>query len=363
MTIHLYEADLRNDGLFRFLYRALMECKGAKCVGDPRPLPRMVKPRDHRSAWATFDGHPVFFDMSDHAFLYDLAALARCEVYFKTNLNRPLTERVLGRAERLCDLPKVVPFVSLAPNIDELQQYAARRRDGMRGTVHRFVLGVLGGRYDVCHIAGIYMNPLQQDPPALLERGTPAPPAHYHYWIRFHCQQALKEAGISGYYRLIAKGDAWVDNKWVFRRLSMERYAARIFRARMAVVNTLPHALLPWKATESLALGRPLIIERAPLMEMPEPFRLERDVHYLELFPAVGGFDSSADLEDPRSARIFPAIAPETFRARAEWLKSVLADGEAVDDMTENAQRYSREILRAQVVSDYVCDSVRRFVH
>ena len=78
--------------------------------------------------------------------------------------------------------------------------------------------------------------------------------------------------------------------------------------SRFTMINTLPHALLPWKASESLMLGRPFIVERSPLVEMPEPFQLRPNVHYLEMFPGFGDFDDNADIEDPHSYRILDRL-------------------------------------------------------
>ena len=84
------------------------------------------------------------------------------------------------------------------------------------------------------------------------------------------------------------------------------------------MINTLPHALLPWKASESLMLGRPFIVERSPLVEMPEPFLLRPNVHYLEMFPGFGDFDDNADIEDPHSYRMLDHLHLDQFREGAE---------------------------------------------
>ena len=117
MNVELYEPELaRTGGFFRYFYTALMECKAARGLSASRPLPRVAKPREHMSAWARFDGHLVFFDMSDHVFLYDEEALKRCDVYFKTNLNRQIAARVLTVAGLEAHGGKIVPFFSFAQN-------------------------------------------------------------------------------------------------------------------------------------------------------------------------------------------------------------------------------------------------------
>lgn len=385
MRIELYEpqlrrnpkpfAFLRHKGFFGFVYSALMECKGAAGISKPRPLSRMpargwsvaggngeavhvqsrtAAPLWHESAWASFDNHPVFFDMGDFTHIYDLDALKLCDVYFKTNLNWQVTRRVLEHREMLEHQAKIVPFFSFG-DVDQFQRYERIYSSGL-GRVRR--------RYDLCHIVGVTSNRRRQGETSVFSPGgPPADSGRYHFWIRYHCQAAMKEAGISGYYRLVARNKEYVDREMVFPRLLPWAYADRILRARMAMVNTLPHAILPWKATESLALGRPLVIEQAPLVEMPEPFALKKDAHYLELFPDLGGFDSGAELADPRSWRVYTKISLRTFSERAEWLRTVLEDRVRIEYMTRNVSQYSREVLKKGVVADYICEQAHRIIH
>ena len=132
---------------------------------------------------------------------------------------------------------------------------------------------------------------------------------------------------------------------------------------RLTMVNTLPHAVLPWKAAESLAMGRPMIFERAPLVEMPEPFGLKKDIHYLELLPEVGGFDPLASLETPASYRVLNRIDANQFINRALWLKNVLADRDRIAGMTEQAMHYADSILTEPVVADFICSHVKKQIH
>jgi hypothetical protein len=352
MKIILYEPDLRENGLFRFLYHALIECAKASLTSEPRPLPRMTQPREHNSSWASFDGRLALFDFSDHAFLYDLPALDRCDIYFKTNLNWPITELVLARAGRPELRHRILPFFSFSPHIEELQSFARARSKGLRGRLYRAAARCLGVTYDICHIAGVYNNPVIENHSKLLDADSPPDPDFYHVWVRYHSQQALRSAGIRGYYRLTAKDERLIDGRLVFPRLRLERFASSILRSRISVVNTLPHALLPWKATEALALGRPLVLECEPLMEMWKPLGLQKDVHYLEMFPGCGHFDVSGGLDDRRSYRTFPRISAGEFRERAEWLREVLADRARMEEMTQAAQEYSDRVLQKQNLAE-----------
>src|SRR5512137_477668 len=110
MKVELFEPSLASEkGFFRYLFRALIRHTGARPISDSRPLPRLMKPREHSSAWTRFDGHLVFFDFSDHVFLYDTEALKRCDVYFKVNLHRGVTRKVLEKAGSQEHESKILP--------------------------------------------------------------------------------------------------------------------------------------------------------------------------------------------------------------------------------------------------------------
>ena len=359
MKIEIFEPELITrrgfNGFYGFFLSALVRCKGARPTSETRPLPRLMQPREHESAWIRVDGHLVFFDMSDHVFFYDTAALQRCDVYFKANLNWPVTDRVLAHNNLAAHRSKIAPFLFFA---DALDRYPARR--AWNSFWH--------GRQpctDVCHITGIYMNPVRAGEPSVFrDPSIPLTPAHVHFWIRHETQQALKAAGITGTYRLTSRANpALEDHHTVFPNISQREFSRRIFDARFTVVNTLPHAVLPWKATESLAMGRPLVLDTTPLIEVPPPFSLARDQHYLELLPDLGGFNLTAPLDDPESYRLLVRIPPSRFTERALWLKQVLSDADRVAAMTEAVDDYARRILVKPVVADYICDQVRARIH
>ena len=55
--------------------------------------------------------------------------------------------------------------------------------------------------------------------------GRPVDPARYHFWIRYHVQQALRDAGVSGYYRLTSRGNRDIeDNQLIFPNLSERKF-------------------------------------------------------------------------------------------------------------------------------------------
>lgn len=359
MKILIHEPDLIHrrgfNGFFAYFLSALIRHKGAHPTDAPRPLPRVMKPREHESAWIQADGHLVFFDMSDHVFFYDIEALKRCDAYFKANLNWSVTDRVLTASGMVEHRPKIVPFMFFA---DQLDRYPRQRAWNALWRGRR-------RRHDVCAITGVYMNPVHDGEPSIFrDPSAPITPANYHFWIRHQCHQALQQAGVTGYFRLTSRANrALEDHVTVFPNLSQRAFARHIFDASATLVNTLPHAVLPWKATESLAMGRPLILDTAPRIEMPPPFALKPGVHFLELFPGLDGFAPEAPLDDPRSYRCLSRIPAETFTARAQWLRDRLRDRALIDSLTETANRYATTILRKDVVADYICDTIRHLVH
>ena len=358
MKIELFEPHLVSEkGVFRYLFRSFIRYKNAGLVSEPRPFPSLLKPREHSSAWARFDGHLVFFDYSDHIFLYDAEALKNCDVYFKANLHRGVTRKALKRAGVQEHEHKILPFVWFAGNLEAYRLDSKWNR-----------LRLLGARpnFDVCNIVGIYGNYLAIGEKSVItgNSGPPVDPARYHFWIRYHVQQALREAGVSGYYRLTSRGNRKLeDDQLIFSSLSERKYMRIMYESRFTVINTLPHALLPWKASESLMLGRPFIIERSPLTEVPEPFRLQPKVHYLEMFPGFGNFNDDAELEDPHCYRILNRLDSDRLREGAMNIAVAVKDRDLLEYMHEQARKYSATILSPSFVADYVCGQVEKRIH
>jgi hypothetical protein len=357
MKIELFEPYLLGEkGFFRYLYLALKTHKKAKLVSEPRPLPKVIRPREHTSAWTRFDGHLVFFDFSDHVFLYDTDALKMCDVYFKANLHRGVTHKVLERVGLTQHDSKILPFIWFAGNLD------AYRPDSLK---NRFLFHGVKPTVDVCHIVGVYDNYLAKGERSVFQtNGEAIEPGNYHFWIRYHVQQALKEAGISGHYRLTSRGNRQIeDNTAIFPNLSERQFMRAMLSSRFTMINTLPHAVLPWKASESLMLGRPIIVERVPVVETPEPFRLRPGEHCLELLPDFGGFDEAADIDDPRSYRILNPLRLDELKRGVERIALVIRDRDKVRFMAEKAKEYAETALSPGFISDFICDQVRARIH
>ncbi|HPK68344.1 MAG TPA: hypothetical protein PKY11_00490 [Kiritimatiellia bacterium] len=355
-TIQIHEPELRRrrgfNGFYGHFLSALVEHAGARDTTEPRPLPRVIRPREHESCWVRWGTHWVFFDMSDHVQLFDLEALKLCSVYFKANLHRGIAGRILDEAGLSEQSPKLAPFLFFSEGLGDFIRDANRRRFWRMDRP----------RYDVCFVMGVYANPVRDGGRSPFEHpDEPMTPAAYHFWIRWHIQQALREAGIPGYYRLTSRANrALEDGQNVYGNLSRRAFSRWITDGRITAVCTFPHALFPWKASESFVLGRPLLIEQTPLTETPTPFMPVAGEHYLELLPDTGGFDPKASLDDPASYRVLARIASAHIRERAEWLRDVLADRERLSAMGEACQVFAARAYHKKHVADYICAEVEK---
>lgn len=354
MRIHIFEPELMTrrgfNGFYRHFLSALASESGATPTSRPRPSPRILKPREHESCWVEWDGRLLFFDMSDHVHMFDLEALTLCSVYFKANLHRGIALRVLSGNGLSDQARKLVPFLFFSEGLGDFIRDARRRRFWRRDSP----------RYDVCFVMGVYENLVRDGGRSPFEHADePMTPAGCHFWIRWHMMQALQSAGIPGYYRLTSRANrALEDGVNVFGNLSRRKFSRRMSNGRITAVCTLPHALFPWKASESFALGRPILIEQAPLTETPAPFMPIAGEHFLELLPGTGGFDAAASLEDSGSHRVLARIPPERFVERAEWLRGVLSDRETLAQMGEASRQFARYAYEPRAIASYISECV-----
>jgi hypothetical protein len=120
----------------------------------------------------------------------------------------------------------------------------------------------------------------------------------------------------------------------------------------------LPHAVFPWKAMESIALGIPFVVERRPQIVMPKEFELAPGRHYLELLPELPGFDESAEPEDLRAYRLFPEIGLERLRERAEWLKGEISNHRHMAEMCAEVDAYRRRVFAPAFITQFFADTV-----
>lgn len=353
MSVLIYPQDKLQDGRFYcFLFDALTRHVGARMASGNRPLPRMVQPRQHESVWIDWDGIRVLVDMSDHIFLFDLPALRLCDVYLKANLNRQMTEKVLAQAGAIDCMAKVRPFMFLPP-----ARFAAY-------TLLEWTTRLLRrGRwrpFDFCHVVGVYNNPFLDGIPPEAAMDIAADPRTNHFWTRYQIQRALQGTGMKGFYRLTNRDNAaLLDPGGVVRaNLNNWRFLLAMLASRMTVLNTLPHAVFPWKAMESIAMGIPFVVERRPQMMMPKMFELVPGRHYLELLPELPGFDESAKSDDLLAYRLFPEIRLERLRERAEWLKGEIRSPGRMAEMRAEVDSYRRRVLNPSFIARFLADTV-----
>ena len=349
--IRIHEPELMSrrgfNGFYGHFLSALAEQVGARGTNEPRPLPRLAHPREHESCWVRWHDHWVFFDMSDHVQLFDLEALKICSAYFKANLHRGIAGRVLREAGLAEHAGKLVPFLFFAEGLGDFERDFRRRRFWRLDKP----------AYDVCFVMGVYDNPVRDGKTSPFEDAAePLTPAACHFWIRWHAMQAMKEAGIPGCYRLTSRANRSLeDGRNVCGNLNRREFSRRISAGRITAVCTFPHALFPWKASESFALGRPILIEQTPLTETPAPFMPKAGEHFLEWLPGSGDFDAAVPLSDPASYRVLARIPPARFRERAEWLRGVLRDRDRLAAMGAACREFAARAYAKKTVADYIC--------
>jgi hypothetical protein len=359
MTVRIYELEqMTRHGAsgpyrhFQYMLSALIKHSGAHGTKEPRPLPAITQPREHKSCWIQWDGKLIFFDMSDHVQLMDLNALALCSVYFKANLHRGVANRILAENGLTEHEQKLAPFLYFSEGLEVFRREAFWRR----------ILRQDLPKYDLCFIMGVYENPIRDGGRSPFEHpDEPMTPAAYHFWIRWHTMQALRAAGISGYYRLTSRANpALEDGVNVCANLSRKEFSRRITEGCITAVCTFPHALFPWKASESFTLGRPILIEQSPLTATPRPFMLKSGEHFLEFLPGSGDFDAMAPLSAAASYRILKRIPMALFTERAEWLKQVLSDRNHMEEMRLACRRFSENAYNKKSVAEYIQMEINR---
>ncbi|MBE0582434.1 MAG: hypothetical protein IH612_01585 [Desulfofustis sp.] len=357
MSIFIYPPDAQQDkGFYSFLIESLQRCAGARMTADERPLPRLELPRRHESLWINWNGIRVLVDMSDHIFLFDLPALQLCDLYLKANLNVSMAERVLTAAGVMDCLHKVKPFLFLSPSLGFCRRIEKVTRFTRMGRWRPF---------DFCHVVGVYNNPFLEGVPSAVEEDIPPDPEETHFWIRYQIQQALLSVGLKGFTRLTNRTNpALLDRGGVVRaNMSIQMFLLAMMSSRVTVINTLPHAVFPWKVMESIALGIPFVVERRPQIVMPEEMELVPGEHYLELLPELPDLDKNAAPEELKSYRLFPRILLERLKERAEWLKGELRDRERMTYMLAAVESYRKHVLTPEFISVFFADQVKGAVN
>jgi hypothetical protein len=344
-AITIYETDhAAKGGFFSYVFQALIQCTGAVLSDAPRPLPQLTQPREHVSAWIEVDVKQVLLDMSDHVFLLDLPALRACDVYLKTNFHPATAKAVLAESGEEALLGKIKPFFSFAGYLHEYL-----RPDPVRNFYERFK----GHSEQVCHVIGVYENLRRDGERSVYQSDAPEmTPNRAHFWARVHTREALMAAGLTGTYRLTSRcNPAIEDQKLIQPNLSQRAYRRAFLRAQMPVINTLPHALLPWKATEALALGRPFIVDVPPLTAFPASFALKEGDHYLSLLPA-------AEFSSEKEGRVLHAYSLGDFQAGAQKIDEVFRDSERMAHMRSEVRKFREQALKPETLVKYILECV-----
>jgi hypothetical protein len=354
MNIEIFEPELIArrgfNGFHRYYLSALVEHAGARPTREPRPRPRLRSPREHESAWIRCDDALIFFDMSDHVQLIDIEALRACAVYFKANWHPRIAERILRENGAPELIEKMAPFTFFSEGLDDFARDARRRR----------LLRADRPRYDICFVMGVYENPfLAGGRSPFVHAEEPMTPAACHFWVRAHVMESLR-AVFDGYYRLTSRANPAIeDGTHVQSNISRRAFSRRITDGRITAVCTLPHAVFPWKVSESFVLGRPILLDREPITAIPDAFRPRRGEHYLTLFEDRTEPDLAASWDDPRSYRVLPRLRAEDFRAAAEAVRDTLADRERLRAMGEACRTFAERVYRPESVAAYICDTIR----
>ncbi len=357
MKVELYESrHLREAGFFRFIFRALQRYEGAVVIGEERPVRRDPnRKRGHEGACLQVDRVRLFIDMSDHVFDFDFGGLEWAEIYLKANLNRELAVRVLAENGREGDIPKLRPFSFFAPTLGKSHLY--RRVFGLPG-VRDWIR-----RRHATHVVGVYENPYLEgiEPLAGIGDGRLGP-SGIHFAIRdAFSKELMGRSDLSVFTRLTSRGKHEIeDYRNVYPNLNHWRFLWQILTSDILVLNTFPHALYPWKVFEAMAMGKPFVVERSALVQMPEPFAPIAGIHFLEVLPGFGSFDPLVPLDDPASYRVleFPPIG--AIREGVANIAGVLTDRKRVQAMQAACREFARNRLNPRFVARWIVEEAGR---
>ncbi len=336
MNIELKAPTARNYPFLKFLYEAVREGYSVIERDYEDSCQRLnLDGREHLSTWIEWDGKRLFFDLSDHAFLWNLDALDCCDVYFKANLHWGIASKYLHSELLNEHRHKIAPFLLFAPDLAQLNR-----------TRWLYRLAAFGQTLEVCQIVGVYRNHIQAATELLDHLPAGCNPDAYHFWVRYLTHRHLSDSRTRAFTRLTSKGQPEQEDGLVIYP-SVNKYAffQKIAASRFQFVNILPHALLPWKATEGFALDVPLILDHAPLMEQPVGFELSEGDHYLSLFGKRFDFDATAAVEDPASYRILEPIPRESWRDAFEILLEQVMDPQRYAHLKQQVQLYRKTRL------------------
>ena len=304
--------------------------------------------RQHLSTVINWGGKRLFFDLSDHAFLWNVDALEKCDVYFKANLHRGIAKKFLpSELWERCSA-KVYPFLLFAPEIELLSKANAL-----------FRIGVWHRPLDVTQIVGVYRNHALHSGETLNTRAIPedCSPDEYHFWIRFLTHKFLGSSGLKVCSKLTSKGQKeQEDHITIHPSVNKYMFFRKLAASRYQFVNVMPHALFPWKMTEGLAFGTPTIVDHNPLMEMPRHFTMEEGTHYLSLLGNQFDFDLGVDPENPAAYRLLDPLNQESLELAFERLFARIEDRDSYQTLLHNLNDFRKSKLTAENICRIVTE-------
>lgn len=350
MKVGFYESrHLHEAGFFRFLFRALKRHAGAVVLGEDRPVKRDPnRKRGHEGACLVVDEARVFVDMSDHVFDFDPDGLGWADLYFKANLNREIARRVLEAKGLEASFGKLRAFTFFAPTLGKSHWYrAVFGIPGLRDAIRRRHL---------THVVGVYENPyLRGEDPIKGVAGGRLTPSGMHFAIRDVFSKQLNQLkDLDVFSRLTSRGNGEIeDSRNVYPNLNHWHFLWKILTSDLLVLNTFPHALYPWKVFEAMGMGKPFVVERSPLVEIPEAFLPQAGTHFLEVLPGFGNFDARVPLEDPAAYRILDFPPTERIEEGMKRISARLRDREDMRRMQAACRDFARNRLNPRFVSNW----------
>lgn len=105
-------------------------------------------------------------------------------------------------------------------------------------------------------------------------------------------------------------------------------------------------------------MHRPFIIERKPLIEIPQDFDLIPGKHYLELLPDWGMFEEERKVDDERRYRVLQYPPSEMLQRACEELKEKVQDKELFLYMTDQIRQFAEQRMTPGAIADHVREQV-----
>jgi glycosyltransferase involved in cell wall biosynthesis len=252
----------------------------------------------------------VAVDAFDSGEIQGWPQLEWADIYFKTNYWPSLSYP-----------PKVVPLANLNPDVLPRREYLTAARGAEKEWDLFGFFRVWGGTDAV---EGVEHNL-----------------ALFEALARVKCRKKLLAFLVSGDTAAAAarleKAGVPYTTKWV-PQAEVWRMASR---SRLNIVRHGMHQCIPWRMTETLAMGGCPVLDYAATTRWHMP--LEEDVHYLNL-----------------GVPYRPSMAPQADPAEvAERVEKWLADKNLIDDIQRNTAQYFDDNLAPEKLGSYMVETAR----